>query len=37
MDLRDRSILLTGAGSGIGRSLALHLTASATSTWPTGW
>ncbi|WP_219418754.1 SDR family NAD(P)-dependent oxidoreductase [Pseudonocardia nigra] len=25
MDLRDRSILLTGAGSGIGRSLALHL------------
>ena len=25
LDLRDRSILLTGAGSGIGRSLALHL------------
>jgi uncharacterized oxidoreductase len=25
MDLQNRSILLTGAGSGIGRSLALHL------------
>ncbi len=25
MDLQDRSIVLTGAGSGIGRSLALQL------------